>query len=41
LPKLELQKFSGKILQWQEFWDGFQSAVHNDESLSKVDNLGI
>ena len=31
LPKLEIKKFSGKIGEWQEFWDGFKSAVHEDE----------
>ena len=39
LPKLELPKFSGKNSQWQEFWDGFRSAVHDDESLAKVDKF--
>jgi len=39
LPKLELQKFSGKISQWQEFWDRFSSAVHNDGSLAKVNKF--
>jgi len=28
LPKLHLTSFDGKILNWQEFWDIFNSAVH-------------
>lgn len=39
LPKLELRKFSGKIAEWPEFWDGFRSAVHEDEQLAKVDKF--
>eukprot|EP00112_Aurelia_sp_Birch-Aquarium-sp1_P002538 Seg128.14 transcript_id=Seg128.14/GoldUCD/mRNA.D3Y31 product="hypothetical protein" protein_id=Seg128.14/GoldUCD/D3Y31 len=39
LPKLELRKFSGKIAEWPEFWDGFRSAVHDDEELAKVDKF--
>ena len=39
LPKLELKKFSGKIHEFQEFWDSFESAIHDNESLSKVDKF--
>ena len=39
LPKLELRKFSGKIAEWPEFWDGFRSAVHEDQQLAKVDKF--
>ena len=39
LPKLELKKFSGNIAEWQEFWDGFKSAVHDDVQLAKVDKF--
>jgi len=39
LPKLELKKFSGKIHEFQEFWDSFKSAIHDNESLSKVDQF--
>ena len=28
LPKLEVKKFSGKLGEWQEFWDSFESAIH-------------
>lgn len=30
LPKLEVQKFSGKLEEWQEFWDSFESAIHSN-----------
>ncbi|XP_070535063.1 uncharacterized protein [Ptychodera flava] len=36
LPKLTLTPFSGDILTWQSFKDGFDAAVHNDTSLSGV-----
>ena len=39
LPKLELKRFSGKISEWQEFWDGYKSAVHEDPDLAKVDKF--
>jgi hypothetical protein len=28
LPKLSLPTFDGNILQWQTFWDSFESTVH-------------
>ena len=28
LPKLQLPTFDGNIQQWQEFWDVFRSAIH-------------
>ena len=39
LPKLELRKFSGKPQDWQEFWDGFESAIHGNEELSRIDKF--
>jgi hypothetical protein len=36
LPKLDLQKFNGNILDWQSFWDSFKSAFHTNPSLSGV-----
>ena len=36
LPKLELQTFDGKLMEWQEFWDSFESAIHNNQALSNV-----
>ena len=39
LPKLELRKFNGKIYEWQEFWDGFCSVIHENEELANVDKF--
>ncbi|XP_049884937.1 uncharacterized protein LOC126379949 isoform X4 [Pectinophora gossypiella] len=38
LPKLELMKFNGDILKWPEFWDKFESNIHN-QPMSKTDKL--
>ena len=35
LPKLQLLTFSGDIQQWPEFWDMFNSSVH-EQNLPKV-----
>ena len=39
LPKLELSKFNGQVLKWQAFWDSFQSTIHKNDSLNKIDKL--
>ena len=39
LPELEVKKFSGKIHEWQEFWDSFESAVDGNEDLKDVDKF--
>ena len=39
LLKLEVKKFSGKIQEWQEFWDSFESAIDSNKSLSAVDKF--
>ena len=39
LPKLEVKKFSGRIHEWQEFWDSHQSAIHSNPSLSDIDKF--
>ena len=39
LPKLEIKKFSGKIHEYQEFWDSFRSAIHENDELADVDKL--
>ena len=36
LPKLELQKFNGNILKWQEFWDSFEASIHKNPNLHPV-----
>ena len=34
IPKLEVRKFDGKLGEWQKFWDSFQSAIDENDSLS-------
>ena len=39
LPKLDLRAFSGNPLEWQSFWDQFQSSIHNNESINDVERF--
>ena len=39
LPKLELQKFNGNILKWQEFWDSFEAFIHKNPNLQPVNKF--
>ena len=39
LPKLELSKFDGYIINWQGFWDQFLIAIHENESLADIDKF--
>lgn len=39
LPKLDIITFGGNRLQWIEFWDSFESAVHHNKGLSLVDKF--
>ena len=39
LPKLDPPSFDGNILNWQTFWDQFESSVHNKVKLSEVDKF--
>ena len=39
LPKLELTKFDGNIIKWQEFWDLCVATIYNSNSQSKIDKL--
>ncbi|XP_064486068.1 uncharacterized protein LOC135398613 [Ornithodoros turicata] len=39
LPKIEISKFSGDLAEWTTFWDQFQSSIHTNESLHKVDKF--
>ena len=39
LPKVEVKMFSGKLGEWQEFWDSLESAIHLNDGLSKVDKF--
>ena len=36
LPKLTLKKYNGDPLQYQTFWDSFESAVHNNAALDDI-----
>ncbi|XP_063411556.1 uncharacterized protein LOC134694475 [Mytilus trossulus] len=36
LPKLTLPNFSGDILEWQFFWDSFESTIHHNSTLSDI-----
>ena len=39
LPKLELRKFDGNVFTWQEFWDAFDSTIHQNEILQRPDKF--
>ena len=39
LPKLELKKFYGNPVEWAPFWDSFNSAVHQNSSISDVNKF--
>jgi hypothetical protein len=39
LPKLEVKRFNGKIQEWHEFWDSFDSSVNQNDALSEVDKF--
>ena len=39
LPKLTIKPFSGKLTAWTPFWDSFNSAIHSNSDLSKVDKF--
>lgn len=36
---MQLPKFSGSVLDWQGFYDGFCAAVHSNQSLSNVQKM--
>ena len=39
LPKIEIMTFSGNKLKWIEFWDSFESAIHNNKKLSNIEKF--
>lgn len=39
LPKLSIPMFYGDSSQWLNFWNSFESAIHNNDSLSKIDKF--
>ena len=40
LPKLKIQKFDGKIINWQTFWDQFESSIDSKENIADIDKFG-
>ena len=39
LAKLDFKKFNGGFLNWQEFWDSFNSAIRSNPFLSPVEKM--
>ncbi|KAE8293762.1 hypothetical protein D5F01_LYC06696 [Larimichthys crocea] len=39
LPKLYINKYDREISMWQEFWDQFQTAIHENNELSKAEKF--
>ena len=39
LPKLNIQKFYGDSIQYMNFWNTFKVAIHDNESLSKIEKF--
>ncbi|XP_015767737.1 PREDICTED: uncharacterized protein LOC107346459 [Acropora digitifera] len=39
LPKLEVRRFNGRVDEWQEFWDCYESSIHSNPNLSDVDRF--
>ena len=41
LPKLQLKSFSGNFVEWQSFWDTFESTVNKNTDISRILNWMI
>ena len=39
LPKLVIKEFDGSVLNWQTFWDQFESTVHSKTNISNIDKF--
>ena len=39
LPRLELSKFNGDIIEWKGFWDQFKSTVHENNNISTIEKF--
>ena len=39
LPKLDVPRFDGKILNWESFWEQFCISVHERANLSNAEKL--
>lgn len=38
-PKIVLKAYDGSILKWNNFWDQFETAIHNDEDASDIEKF--
>ena len=39
LQKLKVQTFYGKIINWQTFWDQFESSIDSQENITDIDKF--
>ena len=39
LPKITMAKFKGEVTQFRSFWDSFESIVHTNADLTKIDKF--
>ena len=39
LPKLTLHRFKGDVTQFRTFWDTFESAIHSNPGLTKIEKV--
>lgn len=39
LPKLTIRKFGGDLTKWVSFWVSFESAIHNNPTLTDIDKF--
>ena len=39
LPKLQFKKFAGNVVEWQAFWDSFDSSVNKQKGLANVEKF--
>ena len=39
LPKLVIKEFDGNVLNWQTFWDQFESTIHSKININDIDRF--
>ena len=39
LPKLVIKEFDGNVLNWQTFWDQFESTIHSKININDIDKF--
>ena len=39
LPKLEMPKFNGNIINWRGFWDQYKAGIRDNENINEVKNF--